>query len=217
VIGAGLLVFGGMLGLVGLFGAYGVFDRAPRWLIGPVFIVFMLLLVGAALWLFSPRGSDPFGRKTAEQHIRDLEGLRLIDSTEFHARRAFGVQEYEDEGLHYFMELADNRVLFLSGQYLYDYEPISDDPEMNQPRAFPCSEFAVRRHKKEGYVVEIRCGGAVLEPEVMAPPFGREVWRAGSLPEDGQVLVDITYDELKRQRMRGAGEQRDAADGAREG
>ena len=56
--------------------------------------------------------------------------------------------------------------------YLYDYEAISDDSETNRPRAFPCSEFTLRRHKTESYVAEIRCRGSVLEPEVMAPPSG---------------------------------------------
>ena len=36
---------------------------------------------------------------------------------------------------------------FLSGQYLYDYEPISDDPDANEARSFPCTEFTVRRHR----------------------------------------------------------------------
>jgi hypothetical protein len=111
---------------------------------------------------------------------READGLR--------ATRAFGVEEFEDEGLHYFLELADGRVLFVSGQYLYDYEPSSDDPETTQARSFPCTEFTVQRHKKEGYVVEILRGGTVLEPEVMAPPFGEKAWRPNRVPEDGQVI-----------------------------
>jgi hypothetical protein len=57
----------------------------------------------------------------------------------------------------------------------------------------------VRRHKKEGYVVEILCGGAVLAPEVMAPSFGEEFWQRNRVPEDGQVITSTTYDRLKRQ------------------
>lgn len=102
------------------------------------------------------------------------------------------MREFEDEGLHYFLELADGRVLFMSGQYLYDFEPISDDPEMNQPRSFPCSEFTVRRHTKEGYVVDMVCGGTVLEPEVSAPPFEKSDWRGNRVPEDGQVISGVT-------------------------
>ena len=101
------------------------------------------------------------------------------------------MEEFEDEGLH----------------YLYDYEPISDDPELNQPRSFPCTEFTVRRHKKDGYVVDIVGGGTVLEPEVMAPAFGNKVWRAKRIPEDGQVITSASYDDLKREHTGATGEQ----------
>ena len=117
------------------------------------------------------------------------------------------MEEFEDEGLHYFIELVDGRVLFLSGQYLYDYEPISDDPESNQPRSFPCTEFTVRRHKNDGCVVDLLRAGTVLEPEIMAPAFGKQVWRANGIPEDGQVITSTSYDELKREHAGAAGEQ----------
>lgn len=205
LIGAGLFVFSGLLALVGILESQNVFDRAPSWLAGAGISACMLVLSAVALWLFNPRGSDPFGRKSAEEHLRELEQRGLLESAEFRAARAFGVEEFEDEGLHYFVELTDGRVLFLSGQYLYDYEPITDDPALNQPRKFPCSEFTVRRHKTEGYVVEIVCGGTVLEPESIAPPFGRRDWRENRIPEDGQVISETTYDELKRMRLGSAG------------
>lgn len=82
--------------------------------------------------------------------------------------------------------------------YLYDYEPITDDEELNQPRAFPCTEFIVRRHKKEGYVAESLCSGTVLEPEVVAPPVGKGVERASAIPEDGKVISGRTYDQIMR-------------------
>ena len=154
-----------------------IFHIAPRWVVSGELVVWMFVLIGLSLRVFSPKGADPFGRKSHEEHIRELEGLGLVESSAFHATRAFAVGEYEDEGLHYFIELADGAVLFLSGQYLYDFAPITDDAELNQARSFPCSEFTVRRHRKEGYVVDIICGGTVLEPEVEAPPFGKKVWK----------------------------------------
>ena len=217
VIGAGLFVFTSLLLLVGFLGSQKVFDRAPSWMVGSGMVLFMLTLVALSLWLFNPKGSDPFGRKTADEQIRELAQLGLLESTAFRATRAFGVEEFEDEGLHYFLELADRRGLFLSGQYLYDYEPISDDPEVNQPRSFPCTEFTVRRHTKEGYVVDLLCDGTVLEPEVIAPPFGKKVWQANRVPEDGQVIFSATYDDLKREHLGGAGEQGDGADERRPG
>ena len=199
LVGAGIFVYASMLLLVGALGSWNAFDRAPPWLVGLGIAVFMIGMVVLSAWLFNRRGAGAFGGKTAEEHIRELEEAGQIESTTFRARRAFGVEESEDEGLHYFLELADGRVLFLSGQYLYDYEPTSDDPDANQPRSFPCTEFTVRRHKAERYVLDILRGGAVLEPEIVAPPFRRSAWRTKRVPEDGQVIADATYDELKRE------------------
>ena len=109
------------------------------------------------------------------------------------------MQELEDEGLHYFLELDDGRVLLMSGQYLYDYEPITDDPEQNQPRLFPCTQFTVRRHRTKRYVIDLLCGGTVLAPEVMAPPFRTETWQMDRFPEDGEMFGSGSYDGLKRQ------------------
>jgi hypothetical protein len=122
LIGAGLFVCADMLLLVVLLGN----QKAPSWLVGSGIAIVMLSLMVVALWLFNPKWSDPFGRRTAEEHRRALEELGLLESTTFRATRAFGVEEVEDEGLHFFLELTDGRVLFLSGQYLYDYEPNPD-------------------------------------------------------------------------------------------
>jgi len=205
IIGAGLFVFAGVFLMVALVGSQKALDRAPSWLIGLGISLVMLALMVLSLWLFNPRGSNPLGRMTEEEHLRELGRLGLLESTAFRATRAFGVEEFEDEGLHYFLELTDGRVLFLSGQYLYDYEANPDTGTTR--RLFPCTEFTVRRHKNEGYAVEIVCGGTVLEPEVMAPSFGKDVWRRNRVPEDGRVISDITYDGLKQQmsgRSRGA-------------
>jgi hypothetical protein len=199
VIGAGLFVFVGVLLMAALVGSQKALNWAPSWLIGLGISLVMLTLMVLSLWLFNPRGSNPFGRMTEQEHLRELERLGLLESTAFRATRAFGVEESEDEGLHFFLELTDGRVLFLSGQYLYDYEA---NPDIGTTqRSFPCTEFTVRRHKKEGYTAEIVCGGTVLEPEVMAPPFGRKVWQRDRIPEDGALITGISYDRLKQDHM----------------
>jgi hypothetical protein len=203
VIAAGLFVFLGLLVAVALLGNMGVLDRAPEWLVASSMALLMFALLATALWLFNAKGSDPFHRLTAEQHIQELLRLGLLESTTFRATRAFGVEEYEDEGLHYFIELVDRRVLFLSGQYLYDFEPMTDEGA-KIGRSFPCSEFTVRRHLKERFVVDIECGGDVLEPDVMLPPFTDDDWRGHRVPEDGRLIADTTYDALKEDRLRRA-------------
>jgi len=117
-----------------------------------------------------------------------------LASTAYRARRAFRVAEFEDEGPAYFVELEDGSVLFLVGQYLEEHEPKGEA----RPRRFPCSEFTVHRDPDEGYVVEVTCGGSVLEPEVVAPPFGAD--ERDEVPGDGEVLRE-RYDALKTERL----------------
>jgi hypothetical protein len=105
LVGAGIFVYASMLLLVGALGAWNAFVRGPPWLVGIGIAVFMIGMVVLSAWLFNRRGASPFGRKTAEEHIRELEEAGQLESTAFRATRAFGVEESEDEGLHYFLEL----------------------------------------------------------------------------------------------------------------
>ena len=176
-------------------------DGLWPWWAGPSIIaVFFGSLVGSLI-LFNRRG---FRSLTPGQinkdYIEELRRKSLLLSESFTARRAFQVQEFEDEGSHYFIELDDRRTLYLNGQYLYDFEPLPSDPEPSQSRKFPCTEFTILRHKSAGYVVDIVCAGKVLEPELVAPPF-TEKDRPRETPEDGTVFTEMSYDQLKAKRL----------------
>lgn len=126
--------------------------------------------------------------KTLSEQIDELRTAGMLVSEPFTARRAFMVEEFEDEGIHYFVELEDGSVLFLSGQYLYDSE-----------ERFPCTQFVVWRHRDQRYAVELECAGEVLEPEAVAPPFTEEEYASDRVPEDGRIMTDRTYDDLERE------------------
>ena len=202
LLGAGCFVFGGLLLAIAILSAFEVVETLPPILIGGAMSVLMLALVVLSVRLFNPKGTHSLGLRPVEEQLRELEEADLLASSDFQALRAFAVEELEDEGLHYFLELTDGRVLFLSGQYLYDYEPISDHPGLNQSRRFPCTDFTVRRHKAEGYVVEIQCRGEVIEPEMTAPSFSQRVWQSGGAPEDGEIVRDFSYEALKAEHSR---------------
>jgi hypothetical protein len=199
VVVAALFVVGGMFAVVALLGEYGNFDRISPQVVGwGLGLLLVCLSVGAVVW-FNPWWANPFGRMTGEELVRRLEARGLLLSSDFEARRAFGVEEYADEGSRYFLELVDGQVLHLCGQYLGDYEPISDEPELNRPRRFPCTAFTVRRHKTEGEVVDLVCRGTVIEPEFIAPPLTKRRQRSIGALKDGQVLSDRPYDGLKEE------------------
>jgi hypothetical protein len=136
----------------------------------------------------------------AQESAEQLEQEGLLISTEFHATRAFQVEELHDEGSNYFIELRDGSVLFLSGHYFHEHEPLELDNRVVQEREFPCTEFVVRRNE-DGSGVDIQCRGRVLEPEVVTPPFLDEDFKNMALPKDGDVILSFTYDELKAARL----------------
>jgi hypothetical protein len=131
-------------------------------------------------------------RPRISKQAAELAQRNLLVAVPYTADRAFRVDESSDEdGPHYFLELEDGSVLHLCGTYLFDYEPAE-----HMPRHFPCTQFAVRRHAESGEVVDLLCGGTVIEPEIEAPPFHVRDFQRGKVPCDGEVLREVSFDEL---------------------
>lgn len=182
-----------------------LFELAPNdppvWFIAPVATVAFFILLAATFVCFNIIGRRS-PRYPQGDSVEQLEAKGLLAQDAFQARRAFQIEEFEDEGSHYVIELQNGSVLYLNGQYLYDYEPITDDPKLNQPRTFPCAEFTVRRHKLSGDGIDIICRGEVIEPECLAPSFDEADFKRGRIPEDGQIITDKSYEDLERERMK---------------
>jgi cation transport ATPase len=201
LLGAGLFVFFG-LGLSVVFFSRFFPDTLPLWLVGPLLVAGFLVFVVLAMVLFHGKGPRRVSAEAYAARIRKLEEEGLLILQTFRARRAFQVDEFEDEGSSYFIELEDMSVLFLTGQYLYEYEPLQSRTSTARLRSFPSSEFTIRRHKEKGFAVDILCHGDVIEPEVLAPWFDEEDFRKHLIPEDGAILREKTYDQIKRDRLK---------------
>ena len=115
---AGLSVFAVLFAAVALFGALNLFNVLPAWLVAMMMTCIMLSATVVALIVFNLPGARLTSAKSQEDYVRELEEKGLLTSHSFSARRAFGVEEFEDEGCHYYLELLDRSVLFLTGQYL---------------------------------------------------------------------------------------------------
>ncbi len=118
---------------------------------------------------------------------RDVEA-GVVDETQFEIVDAIEVSEEEDEGRHFYLRLADGRVLFLSGQYLY--EPVAS-------RRFPATRLTVVRAPHSGLVLTLRSEGEFLAPSAVRPPFSEREHARGRVPEDGDVL-ETDFDRLRR-------------------
>jgi hypothetical protein len=186
-----------MIGMVFAAGALAVFHHFRHAGFGVIaiviFVYLSVLMVTIAVMMDFPR----LPRQPRMNEIADeLDQRRLLASSTFCADRAFRVDQCNGEGPHYFLELEDGGVLHLSGNYLYDYEP-GDGSQ----RHFPCTRFTVRRHADLGHVVDIVCSGLIIEPEVEAPPYTAWDFAHGMVPRDGQILRNLTFDQLRQQRI----------------
>jgi hypothetical protein len=85
---------------------------------------------------------------------------------------------------------------------VYEYEAFKKGKEVLHPRRLPNTEFAIRRHSLDHYVVDILCNGSVIEPEVVAPSFDPDDFGTQRIPNDGQVIRDRTLVQLKNERLK---------------
>jgi len=154
----------------------------------PVALAMCVLSILGSIWL-ADRGRFPQGRSPS---LDEMARAGLLEEIAFTAGRAFAVDESEDEGPHYFIELLDGAVLYLRGQYLDDY-----GPDVADSRRFPCTSFRLVRHKPSGEFVDVHCDGAPLEPETTLPPFPSEYFLNDALFADGQIIADRSFDALK--------------------
>jgi hypothetical protein len=190
-------VTGGLVLYIGSTTLLGIVGKEP-WMSIAMFASFIVM---GLLCAFLTRSMAPPTRGE-NLTIAELEKQGLLTHERHEATRAFEVEEFEDEGCQYFVGLKNNSVLFLCGQYLYDYVPADDGRGFKRERKFPCTEFTLHRDKRDGLIVDVACGGTVLEPEGEAPHFSAADFESGRAPEDGQIISDRSYDQIRRELMK---------------
>ncbi|MFM9864060.1 MAG: hypothetical protein ACKVRO_10675 [Micropepsaceae bacterium] len=151
--------------------------------------------IGFARYLY--RKTLPLLSAEREAHTRDLAADTAVCAA-FEVIDALRVEELEDEGSAYYLKLADGRVLFLQGQYLYEYEDGIEDEDGNPVQArFPADRFTVERTAGSGLVLGITGLGRVIPVSGVLPPFTVDEHSAGTVPQDGDILA-IDFETLRR-------------------
>jgi hypothetical protein len=130
-------------------------------------------------------------RSTRRSHwqaaVRSDLDRGLAEVTTYGVQEAIAVEEAEDEGSHYFLRLTDGRVLFLSGQYLYEAE---------DGGLFPNSVFTIIRAPASGLVLDLKCAGEAYPASSTRACFSEADHLENRVPEDGEVL-DVEFESLR--------------------
>jgi len=198
---AALFVFLGMTLVIGLLSDL-IENASPIVLVllAVVIAVVFLGLSGAAFMVFNGGLALVVDRQTLNALVRELEEADLLMATRFRANRAVAVGDAVGTDCRVLVDLVGGGILHLSGDYLDEYLLNAEDGATDVLGiGFPSTEFVIRRHRIEGYVVDVVCLGraiemdrAVILPEAVVAALGDEVG-------DGDVIRDWSYDELLAQ------------------
>ncbi|BCU78830.1 hypothetical protein [Luteolibacter sp. LG18] len=161
-----------------------------RWLgariLGVAYFAVAILSATGAVRTFIPERRHP--------SLGELEAQGRITTEEHEGTRAIAIEEFEDEGSCYLIELRDGSTLCLRGQYLYDYEGGEDADGSPQPRRFPNTRFQVKGDRDTGMIWDLICLGEAFEP-VLTIPAEWDPALGEDIP-DGEIVTAYTFDQL---------------------
>jgi hypothetical protein len=180
-----------------IIGSIGIITRLPEGWSKAAAIAVPLVAIPLVLVLFN-KGMLRRLIVGHEKYVQyELQKGRAERRT-FRVSRALSFDDLRTSCMAHFLELNDGSVMCLYGQYLYDYEPIDDDPELNQPRLFPTSEFSAIRLLHDGALLDFEIGGDVVATKVIEEPEDYDVIaNLGFNFEDGEVAEGVSFGQVE--------------------
>jgi len=131
-----------------------------------------------------------------EDHLEQLEkdGKAIRERCE--TTRCISIEDFSNSCLAHLIDVGNSRVLCLYGQSYFDFQPIDDDPDVNQPRLFPTKDFLLVRRKSNGEVLALIPGADVFEPVVSGSIAGIEQVLSIRL-RDGDIIQNHSFERLE--------------------
>jgi hypothetical protein len=142
------------------------------------------------------------------RHLRGVDSARRLEQLEVLGRatreryvieRALTLEDLRTSCLVHLLDVGGGRILCLYGQSYYDFEPIEDDPDVNQPRKFPTTQFSLLRGNSRRDVLAIFPGNTILEPIVCKPiRNSKQMETLGIELNDGAILSGHSFEEIEQ-------------------
>ncbi len=137
-------------------------------------------------WIRSLRGIS------YNEYVDGLEARGQVSREDYTAIRALVAEDHTTSSLVYFVDIGEGRVLCLSGQQYFDYEPFDEVEALQNPRLFPTTQFSLRRRNSNGELVDVIPGSNVFEPIACNPISDLEVLSEIGLSLKDGVIFDRT-------------------------
>lgn len=178
------------------FGMWVLFQlvESPSFILG---ISTFFALMFSSTFLFNKHRLAKIKRQSIEEYTQELERKGRLLRDMFESHRAFCFEDLNTGCMAYFLDVGSRGVLCLYGQYLYDYEPITDDKELNQERKFPCERFVLLKDRSDRDFLHLVLEGRVFELEIIKQPHHKILGDLGIKLENGELLSNFQYDQLR--------------------
>lgn len=134
--------------------------------------------------------------QSVNDYIEELLVKKQAVREYYKAQRAITFDDLSTGCLCHIVDIGNDRLLCLHGQYLYDYVQIDDDPELNQDRKFPTSEFSLVRIPKRDQVVRLDIGKDVVDEIRLENANLRDFYDLGIKLGDGEIISGISFSKL---------------------
>lgn len=139
-------------------------------------IIVMFSAFLAIWWTKKYEGEMSYRKQRADINSAKVEVVKVKTN------RAVKREDPDDFGVAYYVDVNDSgqrKTLFLWGQYL---------DELEYETLFPSTAFEFVRKAGSEEFIDFKTTGQYFEPERILPAFGKEVWKGGNYPVNGQLL-----------------------------
>ena len=111
-----------------------------------------------------------------------------MEVSEYEVSGVFVINEFEDEGMFYLLQIGAEGTLCLRGQYLYDAV---------ESGLFPSSRIRNFWNKSEGFTYRVEGLGKKIIPQQVLKPLNEKQWESNTLPGDRDI-IESEMDEVVR-------------------
>ena len=94
----------------------------------------------------------------------------------------------------YLLDVGNNNIVCLYSQD-YGFEPIYEQPEINQERMFPTEKFSLIRELKKQRILDVTPEGRVVETIIVQTPNIEKLFDFGFELEDGEIVKNVKFGE----------------------
>ena len=164
-----------------------------------VLALISVLVIAVAGYLVSnlPSWSRAIRGISWEDHLKHLERDGKAFRDRYETTRGITFEDLSTGCLAHLLDIGDRGLLCLYGQSYYHFEPIEDDPDVNQPRRFPTRDFSLLRRKTNGEVLALLPGTDTFEPTVCGGIVRPE--KALGVPlKDGEIVRNLSFEDMER-------------------